>query len=427
MAKEKELEERTKAIALWKRGKFKTEIARILKHGRDWVYFWIKRYQKEGKQGLWDRSRRPRRLYRPTPKGLEQEVIQIRKELEKAKRKGRGFSGIGAGVIDWEMKKRGLQNIPSIPTISRIIQRSGMTRKKKSSRSSSRRLPLMFPPPRKVGEAQATDLVGPRYLKGPKRVTTFYSVHTIDRFAHAPVASQHPNKSTYSMIEHLIHHAWKRLGIPLRWQMDNEMAASGSPIHPFSISQVIRLALLLGVQVIFIPKGEMGWNAEIESFNGLWQDRVLHRHHCPNLPALRKKSLQFQDYVWFQNPHRSLTVSQYGTQFPGKLIQNAPKREIPASFSLPDYQDAKGNYRFPLAQGRITFIRHADSEARISSVLGMNFQLPRSYSGHYLQATIYTQRKTLVIKSQHQIIKMVPFPISEKIVTPLLPIPKGRN
>lgn len=426
MVKAKELEKRNQTIVLWKQGLKITEISRILGHCRKWVYFWINRYQEEGKADLKDRGRRPKRLYRPTSSSLVQKIIQIRKELEKAQKKGKGFAGIGTEAIAWEMTQRGIQNIPTMRTIGRILQRSGMTRRKKSSRSSSRRLPRVFPPPRKVGEAQATDLVGPRHLKGPKGVTTFHSFHTLDRFSHAPVASQHLDKSSFSLIEHLIHHAWKHLGVPFRWQMDNEMAALGSQIHPFSISQVIRLALLLGVQAIFLPEGEVGWNAEIESFNGLWQERVLHRHYCPDLATLRKKSLQFQDYVWFQKPHRALSVSQHGTQFPGILIQNSPKREIPTSFSLKTYRDSRGNYRFPLARGRVTFIRHANSEARIS-ILGIKLKLPRIYSGHYLKNTLYTQEKILVIKFKHQIIKIVPFPTSEKVIPPLLPIPRGRN
>ncbi|MCC7210416.1 MAG: hypothetical protein IT451_01060 [Candidatus Brocadia sp.] len=83
--------------------------------------------------------------------------------------------------------------------------------------------------------------------------------------------------------------------------MDNEMAATGGGRYPYSISQVIRLHLLLGINLVFIPQGEPGRNATVESFNDLWQERVLRRHTCPSLARLRKVNGQFLLYYQYKN------------------------------------------------------------------------------------------------------------------------------
>ena len=41
-----------------------------------------------------------------------------------------------------------------------------------------------------MGDLQQTDLVGPRYLRGPRGVTRFYSFHTIDVVGQTASANQ---------------------------------------------------------------------------------------------------------------------------------------------------------------------------------------------------------------------------------------------
>jgi len=96
------------------------------------------------------------------------------------------------------------------------------------------------------------------------------------------------------------------------------MAASGGGRYRYSLSQIIRLHLLLGIHLVFIPKGEPGRNATVESFNNTWQIRVL-RHRCPALRAVRRCSDRFLEYYHVRKPSRSLTVAAHGTRFPGVI------------------------------------------------------------------------------------------------------------
>jgi hypothetical protein len=145
-------------------------------------------------------------------------------------------------------------------------------------------------------------------------------------------------------------------------QLDNEIAVGGFPGKPFT--QTVRLALLLGVEVRFIPQREPGRNADIESFNALWQARVLRRFTTPSLVRLAAVSARFERWFMDERPHPKLSLAVHGTRFPGVLLkrQCAATARIPAGFSLERYRDAEGELRVPLARGRI--LRRAQLEQR---------------------------------------------------------------
>ena len=72
---------------------------------------WLERYQSEGPDGLYDRSSRPNRLYRPTPEAVCRRVVALRRE----RRTGAQIAA-EAGV--------------SPATVSRILKRHGLNRLK---------------------------------------------------------------------------------------------------------------------------------------------------------------------------------------------------------------------------------------------------------------------------------------------------------
>jgi hypothetical protein len=222
------------------------------------------------------------------------------------------------------------------------------------------------------------------------------------------------------------------MGIPKVSQMDNEMAATGGRRYSYSISQVIRLHLLMRIHLVFIPQGEPGRNASVESFNALWQERVLRRHTpacgrqaCPALTALKRKNEQFLRYYHYEKPHRSLTQKEHSTRYPGVLKDHLWKslRHMPKGFNLEKYKDSNGPLNLPVAKGRVSFIRKIDSHGNIE-VNRVTYFIRKKLEGQYVVATIFTHRKRLVVKQDNKIIKSFSFPIKGYIVSPLLPITK---
>jgi transposase len=419
MNDQNEYEKRCKAIQLYNQGIRFSEIVRFVQRSKGWLAKWLNRFKENGINGLKDRSRAPKQIWRKTPDRMVKKILSTREELESHRTRRSAFSGIGPEVIHWELKQRKVKNVPSISTIANILSKYGKTGKVKPKRNSNNQ-PYPYFKAKKMGELHQTDLVGPRYLRGPKGVTRFYSFHTIDVAGHTAFASQFKNKQTLSLCGHLID-VWEFMGIPEVSQMDNEMAAAGGGRYKYSISQVIRLHLLLGIHLVFIPQGEPGRNASVESFNALWQDRVLTRHNCPTIISLRRINKRFLDYYNYEKPHRGLTQKEHDTRFPGILRDYLWRslRHIPKGFSLNTYIDAKGNLKLPVSRGRISYVRKVNSDGRIE-VNGFPYFIRKKLEGQYVISTIFTHRRKLVIKQDNKIIKSFPFSIKDHIDAPLL-------
>jgi len=418
MANENEFDVRKKAIQLYLDGRGFNEVIKIVQRSNYWFAKWLKRYKEESWNGLRDQSRAPRKINKKTSQETVKEILRTRDELQAHKSRRSEFSGIGPEVIQWELKRSGFKDIPSVSTISRILNKHGRIRKTRRKRNSSNQ-PYPYIKAQKMGDLHQTDLVGPRHIRGPKGVVKFYSYHTIDVMGRTAFTSQFTDKRSITFCMHLIE-SWRNLGIPKVSQMDNEMSATGGGRYEFSISQLLRLHLLFGIEVVFIPPGEPGRNAMVESFNALWQERLLQRHHCPDLRTLRRKSERFLKYYHYDKPHRALTAKDNGTRLPGVLKDTLwpSLRHLPEEFDIQQYKNDKGELHFPIARGRISYIRKVDSSGRID-INGFFYFVRKKLEGQYVVATIFTHRKKLIIKHENKVVKSTPFPIEGRIVKPL--------
>ncbi|OQZ01776.1 MAG: hypothetical protein B6D34_12695 [Candidatus Brocadia sp. UTAMX1] len=427
MKDQKEYERRSKAIHLYEEGCGFNKILRMVQRSRFWLSKWLKRYKEQGDKGLKDRSRAPRRIWRKISDRLVKKILSIREELESHKTRRSAFCGIGAEVIHWELQRQKIRNIPSVSTIARILSRYGKTGNKRGQRKNGTRQPYPYFKAEKIGDLHQTDLVGPRYLRGSNKVTRFYTFHTVDVAGHTTWASQFTDKQSISLCRHLLE-TGKNMGIPEISQMDNEMSATGGCRYPYSISQVVRLHLLLGIHVVFIPQGEPGRNATVESFNDLWQERVLRRHTCPTLARLRRVNERFLQYYQYEKPHRRLIQKEHGTRFPGVLRDNAWKflNHLPKRFTLELYRDAQGRLSLPIAKGKISFVRKVDFHGKVE-INGVPYFIRRKLEGQYVVATILTQRKKMVVKHENKIIKTFSFPIKGHIIDSIVVRKKKRT
>ena len=182
----------------------------------------------------------------------------------------------------------------------------------------------------------------------------------------------------------------------------------------------MRLHLLLGVHLLFIPEGEPGRNAHIESFNDLWQERVL-RHPCADLAALKRTDRAFSRYYHFDKPHRALRVEGDATRYPGQWLElhRAKIRSLPKGFDLHTYRDSQGRLKLPLARGRVSFIRRVNDQGYLR-VNAQAYFIGKRKARQYVTATVYTHRQLLVIKLNRTVLKHFVFPVHEQLVAPLV-------
>src|SRR3954453_4088911 len=99
-------------------GRSKSEVARDYGVSRRWVITLVQRFLAEGETGLLARSRRPMRSPTRTPAAVEDEIVAIRKDLD------RHGHEAGAATIAAHLERRHGSS-PAVSTIWRILSARG--------------------------------------------------------------------------------------------------------------------------------------------------------------------------------------------------------------------------------------------------------------------------------------------------------------
>jgi hypothetical protein len=273
-------------VAAVRQGQSLRAVARRFGIGVAIVAFWAERAKGRRLDRVdWtDRPCAPHHTRR-TDAAVEDLVLQIRRELADS-----DLGAVGAVVIRQALQQRGSSPLPSVRTINRILGRRGALDGRPRTRRPA--------PPRgwylpEVAAAQVEldsfDIVEGLVIKdGPQvEVLNGVSLHG-GLVASWPVAAPVTTDLTLaSLQEH-----WRSVGLPAYAQFDNDPIFQGTHRWPDALGRLIRLCLSLEVVPVFVPPGEMGFQAMIESYNGWWQTRVWSRFQHADLAALQQRSLR---------------------------------------------------------------------------------------------------------------------------------------
>jgi putative transposase len=375
--KKKQQRDREHAITAHLKGESITAIAQKLGYSRPWVYKWLKRYQAQVEQQEWqvDQATRPH----SNPRQLPGEVVAA----VKSARQNLSQQGLfcGAQAISWELEALQVSPLPSLRTISRIVQREGLIERRSGRyQPKGKRYPKLEA--KEANDVHQSDYVGPCYLSGPLR---FYSMNSVDlvtgRCAVTPVL----NKAAQSAID-AIWSNWWRLGIPKHQQVDNELVFYGSHRHPRGLGCLIRLCLAQGVELWFIPMAEPWRNGVIEKFNDHYRGGLLRRVTMNGVDELFRESLAFEQkhntryrYTKLQGrtPQLALGTAQHKIRLPETA--NAPKHPL----AKPD-------------SGRYHLVRFIRSQP-VLDIFGEKFHLPPEAVYEYVIATIDVAKQKLKV------------------------------
>jgi hypothetical protein len=282
---------------------------------------------------------------RRTPPALEDLVLTVRREL----RERSDLGDHGAVAIHAALRQRGLDEVPAVRTIGRILERRGAL----DGRRRIRRPP---PPPgwylpdlaARRAELDSFDLVEGLVIKGGPHVEVLNGVSL-----HGGLVASWPEQEPITarqIVRALVAH-WRAWGLPHYAQFDNDACFQGAQAHPDVIGRVIRLCLSLAVVPVFVPPREMGFQAMIEGFNNLWQIRVWRRFHHSVLSDLQERS---QRYVTALRRHRA-----------ARLEAAPPRRPFPKNWRL--------NLQ-AVPHGRIVFVRRSNGVG-IVELLGHSYRV----------------------------------------------------
>lgn len=387
-----ELATRLQAIRMRLAGENETLICRTLARSETWFHKWWQRYVSSGVDGLFERTRAHSPLVNRTPAHIERAVLAIRRRLATHASPQTRYALIGAATIQTELEALGYTALPTERTIERILQRANLT--SPPLRMARRVASTAYPGPQAYDSNQVhqVDIVGPRYLTGDK--TKYYFLVCKDAFDQSVYAEFQAAGSMEQVLPFLVH-AWQVLGLPQFVQFDNGKTFYGWGRWPRSLNRVIRLALRLEVQPVFIPQASPQRNGSVENFNH-WFQPLLLRRPFRNAAAVRRELQHLLQSANEQHVHQSLS---YKT--PVQFRRGKRLRKLPANCDLHTQQQ-------PIAVGKVLFIRWVPPHGYVD-VLGESVLIGRRCRFQYVKVVLNTRAQSLSIYHNGRLLKQLPF------------------
>ena len=344
-------------VAEVRRGTSRRKVAQMFGVSKSNVDRWVERA--EGKRldrvDWSDRASGQPVAHNRTASRVEERVIRLRKELKEISALGE----YGAEAIQREMTGKGYPVVLPIRTINNILQRRGQF-------DGSRRIRRPAPPKgwylpnlaEGKAELDSFDVVEGLVIKGGHHVEVLNGISL-----HGGLVCSWPrSRITARIVANAILRHWRQFGLPDYVQFDNGTIFQG-PRKPDALGRVARMALSVGVMVVYAPPRETGFQAAIESYNGRWQSKVWNRFHFESRAHLQSQSDKYVRAV----RRRSLI-----------RIAGSPERR-----SISD--DWQIDYQAP--QGVVIFIRRTTDVGKVS-LLGRAFGVSRNWPHRLVRAEV---------------------------------------
>lgn len=345
MSEQANYEDRKSLIHLLNSGKKPREAAQELSRSPAWAYRWKNRYEQNDWAGLRSRSRAPKHIGCSTPAEVRQEILRLRSELEVEAENKDNLGYIGADAIYGRLRSAGINPLPAVSTIERLLRQAGRTK----PRTPQVEKEVIYPHLKPIAAHQLTQVdIVPHYLTGGQSIACFNSIDVVSRY---PAGKQFINKRSMDAAEFILH-TWRELGLSEYLQMDNESCFNGGYKHPGVIGKVVRLALYAGVQPVFSPFYHPESNAFVERFHRDYSDFVWKKEHLEDLAAVRQRSALF-----FPNYRNSHHHSALAGQSPAEIHRAVPACKLPFGFLLP--------IPLPITAGQVHFLRVVDEKRSV--------------------------------------------------------------
>ena len=375
---------REKAIDLFISGHKSGVICRQLKRSRTWFYNTLARYREGGREGLKSKSRAPKRVHNRTPEDVEAAIVRLRRVITSGEDPELRYANIGADTLAIELERAKITP-PHRATIYRILKRYDLVQPRRR-KSKKRKLPDDYPWPRvqTPNDLHLLDFVT-RSIRGAGR---FYSCNLLDQYRRWPFLRAETPKSAAVVSQFLVL-GWQEIGLPGGIYLDNDAVWNGGGRGQRVLSTIVRLCLLVGVEVIFIPTYTYEANPIIESFNSVWDSNFWGRTSFQDLAHVQSEMTFFEHYCRHRRPlvgFDGLTADQVASDFVPSLL--------PSDF------DQHRQERLPITVGKVHFIRFVSS-AGAFSILNEYWPLDKKqWAGKTIRATVDTQKQQLLVYHQ---------------------------
>lgn len=287
-------------------GRSKAEVARDYEVSPRWVYELVRRFDAQGEAGLEPRSRRPHRSPARTSEALQQEIVELRKELA-----DQGLDA-GAHTIAYHLGRRHPEAvIPSVATIWRILSRRGFVipQPQKRPRSSFIRFEAQMP-----NERWQADLTHWRLADGAE-VEILNVIDDHSRFLAASVA-----RSVFKAADVVaaFHQAGAAHGLPFSLLTDNGAVFTAA-------SRNGRCAMeteldRLGIRFVHSSPYHPQTCGKVERFHQTLKRWLARQEQARTIAQLQAQLDRFGAYYNQVRPHRAI-----GRRTPEEAFTARPK------------------------------------------------------------------------------------------------------
>ena len=293
----------------------KAEVSRELGVSPRWVYELCRRFAVEGEAGLEPRSRRPRGSPRRTPVELEDEIVELRKELSDL-----GFDA-GAHTIRVHLVRRhGEDPVPSVATIWRILTRRGFVtpQSHKRPKSSLVRFEAEMP-----NERWQADITHWKLLDG----TEVEILNVIDDHSRLLVASDARMIFKAADVVASFHAAAGAHGFPACLLTDNGAVFTAAPRGGRCALELE--CARLGIRVVHSRPYHPQTCGKVERFHQTLKRFLAKQVAARSIGELQAQLDRLRDYYNTVRPHRAI-----GRRTPAEAFAARPKA-TPSIASLP--------------------------------------------------------------------------------------------
>ena len=295
-------------------GRSQREVAADYGVSRQWVNVLVGRYRTEGEAAFTPRSRRPHHSPQQTPTEVEDQIVEIAKELQ-----GAGHDA-GAATIAFHVEQRHGAT-PAVSTIWRILTDRGFVTPQphKRPRSSWHRFEADMPNERWQTDithwrlADGSDVEICNQLDDHSRFCTGSDAATV---FNGPALDKALKKSTSSH------------GFPASYLTDNGAVFNGAP-RGGGMTSFERYLAEHQVRLRHSTPYHPQTCGKVERFHQTLKKWLTHQPPARNLAQLQTQLDTFRDYYNDQRPHRALgrrTPAQAYTARPKATPDAAPLR-----------------------------------------------------------------------------------------------------
>jgi transposase InsO family protein len=285
-------------------GRTKAEVARDYGVSPRWIYELCRRFDREGEVGLEPRSRRPHRSPRRTSELIEDEIVELRKELADL--------GVDAGahtIAAHLVRRHGEGPVPSVSTIWRILSRRGFVtpQPQKRPRSSFIRFEAAMP-----NERWQADITHWRLADGSE----VEILNVVDDHSRLLVASDARTVFKAADVVAAFHAGAATCGFPASLLTDNGAVFTAAPRKGRCAIELETAAL--GIRSVHSSPYHPQTCGKVERFHQTLKRFLARRDRAGTICELQAQLDRFRDYYNTVRPHRAIERRTPAEAFAGR-------------------------------------------------------------------------------------------------------------